>query len=200
MKGTKQSWTRRRLVTDGLAVGLILAAPVVYAITATEAPAGFDNLTNGFESQAQMDLDRANFDSVEEAADGLGPVYNAQACRECHQNPVSGATSQVTELRVGTTDGFGNFVNRPGGSLINDRAIDPAIQMRVNTGDTVVTTRSSLNILGDGFVEAVDSNTIVGIQTGQPSGMKGQIITVPVGEAPGQVRTARFGWKNQHAS
>src|SRR6476646_7142240 len=30
--------------------------------------------------------------------------------------------------------------------------------------------------------------------------MRGQLITVPVGEAPGQFRFGRFGWKNQHAS
>jgi CxxC motif-containing protein (DUF1111 family) len=32
--------------------------------------------------------------------DGLGPLYNAQSCRECHQNPTSGGPSQITELRV----------------------------------------------------------------------------------------------------
>src|SRR5262249_30343698 len=68
------------------------------------------------------------------------------------------------------------------------------------TADTVSTTRSSLNILGDGFVESIADATITSIQTGQPSGMKGQIIAVPVFEAPGQTRTARFGWKNQQAS
>ena len=48
----------------------------------------------------------------EDIADGLGPVYNAQACAECHQNPVSGATSQITELRAGTLDSFsGAFTN-----------------------------------------------------------------------------------------
>src|SRR6476619_5388524 len=145
MKGTKQSWTQRRLMTDGLVALLIVAAPVVYAVAATEAPAGFDNLTNGFEAQAQMDLDRANFDSVEDAGDGLGPIYNAQACRECHQNPVSGATSQITEVRVGRLDAFGNFVDRPGGSLIDDRSIDPAVQERVTTADTEVAFRASLN-------------------------------------------------------
>src|SRR5258706_16351921 len=30
--------------------------------------------------------------------------------------------------------------------------------------------------------------------------MKGQVITVPVAEAPGQFRVGRFGWKNQQAS
>jgi CxxC motif-containing protein (DUF1111 family) len=200
MKKTKR-WMRRIVSVDGLVLLiLVLAAPMVYAVTATEAPAGFDNLTNGFESQTQMDLDRANFDSREQIADGLGPLYNAQACAECHQNPVSGATSQITELRAGTFDGF-TFTNPPGGSLINDRAINAAIQERLTTTQNVVDTRSSLNILGDGFVEAIADATITNIQTGQPSGMKGTIIKVPVLEAAaGTTRIARFGWKNQHAS
>jgi len=45
--------------------------------------------------------DQVKFDEVEGLADGLGPLYNAQSCRECHQNPTSGGPSQVTELRVG---------------------------------------------------------------------------------------------------
>jgi hypothetical protein len=32
---------------------------------------------------------------------GLAPIYNAHSCRECHQNPVSGGSSQITEVRVG---------------------------------------------------------------------------------------------------
>ena len=194
MKGTKR-WR----ISEGLVLAtLVVAAPLVFA--ATEAPAGFDNLTNGFESQTQMDLDRATFDEFETIADGLGPVYNAQSCRECHQNPVSGATSQVTELRAGTTDGFGNFTNPPGGSLINDRAINAAIQERLTTASNTVDTRSSLNILGDGFVEAIADATFTNIRNAQPTGMKGQIINVPVAEAPGQTRIGRFGWKNQNSS
>jgi CxxC motif-containing protein (DUF1111 family) len=201
MKQLKRKCVQRRWIYDGLGWLLVVAAPVGYAIGATEAPAGFDNATNTFESQTQMDLDREmHFDSVEEIAKGLGPVYNAQACRECHQNPVSGATSQVTELRVGRLDSAGNFVDRPGGSLINDRAIDPAIQERVAAADTVVAFRASLNLLGDGFVEAIADGTFTTIQNGQPTGLKGQIISVPLLEAPGQTRVARFGWKNQHAS
>jgi len=193
MKGTKR-WR----ISEGLVlVILVVAAPLVFA--ATEAPAGFDNLTNGFESQTQFDLDRASFGDVEEIADGLGPVYNAQSCRECHQNPVTGATSQVTELRAGTFDGF-SFTNPPGGSLINDRAINAAIQERLTTASNVVDTRSSLNILGDGFVEAIADATFTTIRNAQPNGMKGQIINVPVLEAPGQTRVARFGWKNQNSS
>src|SRR5438046_8213327 len=84
---------------------------------ATEAPAGFDNLTNGFLSQADFDAARAVFEERDEIEEGLGPVYNAQSCAECHQNPVTGAISQIGELRAGHRDGAGNFVDAPGGSL-----------------------------------------------------------------------------------
>lgn len=193
----KKKGSRRLLLWNGIAA-FVLVAPVVYAV-ATEAPAGFDNLTNGFVSQAQFDLDREVFDAAEEIDEGLGPVYNAQACRECHQNPVSGAASQTTELRVGRFDGF-TFTDRPGGSLINDRAINAAIQERVAGADNVADLRSSLNVLGDGFIEALPDSVFNNIRNAQPSGMKGQIINVPVLESPGTTRIARFGWKNQHAS
>jgi CxxC motif-containing protein (DUF1111 family) len=170
----------------------------VYSQT-TEAPTGFDNLTNGASTQAQFDADRAVFDEVEDDDEGLGPLYNAQSCRECHQNPVSGAISQITELRAGHFNGI-NFVDHPGGSLINDRAIDANIQERVLGGNEVRTFRTSLNTLGDGFVEAIDSNTLVAISNAQPAGQRGTFIQVPVNEAGNVVRGARFGWKNQHAS
>jgi CxxC motif-containing protein (DUF1111 family) len=179
--------------------GLVLPAALSQA--RVEAPTGFDNVTNGFESQVQMDADRNAFEDIDTVNEGLGPVYNAQSCRECHQNPISGGISQVAELRVGHEDAFGNFVNPVGGrSLINDRATDPAIQMRVPGSETIHTFRTSLNTLGDGFVEAIDSNTLVAISTNQPPGMQGQFIEVPVLEAGGKVRGGRFGWKNQHAS
>src|SRR4051812_30970849 len=114
----------KRLLTTGALLMLLVAVPLVYA--AVDAPTGFDNVTNGFESQTNFDLDRAQFDAREEIPDGLGPVYNAQACAECHQNPVSGSSTQVNELRAGQTDSLGNFTDHPGGSLINDRAIDAA--------------------------------------------------------------------------
>ncbi|HKH44920.1 MAG TPA: di-heme oxidoredictase family protein [Thermoanaerobaculia bacterium] len=187
----------RKLTIVGALVLVALVVPLVYA--ATEAPAGFDNLTNGFATQAQFDLDLATFEEFETIDDGLGPVYNAQACRECHQNPVTGATSQVTELRAARTDGFSYF-DRPGGSLINDRAIHPNIQERVAGEDNLLTFRASLNTLGDGFIEAIADATFTSIRNLQPTGMKGQIISVPVLESPGVTRVARFGWKNQHAS
>src|SRR5262249_19756748 len=58
-----------------------------------EAPTGFNNLTNGFETQDAFDKDRDTFEEVESITDGLGPVYNATSCVSCHQNPVTGSSS-----------------------------------------------------------------------------------------------------------
>jgi CxxC motif-containing protein (DUF1111 family) len=172
--------------------------------SATEAPAGFDNLTNGFITQLRFDAVKLVFEEREETDEGLGPVYNAQSCAECHQNPVTGGISQITELRAGHRDGFSNFVEAPGGSLINDRAVHPDIQERVAGADDVRTFRVSTTVLGAGFVEAIDSNTLAGIASSQPGqsagAIAGKFIQVPVLEAGGSLRGGRFGWKNQHAS
>jgi CxxC motif-containing protein (DUF1111 family) len=194
----------------------------------TEAPAGFDNEPlPGFFS-ANPDKNRQRFNEVKTTfekrdeifPDGLGPVYNAQACAECHQNPVTGSVSQITELRAGHLDINGNFRDAPGGSLINDRAVNAKIQERVpplfSAGiegeENVRTTRTSLNTLGDGFVEAISNSTLVAIAEQQPkdagSGglVHGQFINVPVleetevGSNRLLCRIGRFGHKDQHAS
>jgi CxxC motif-containing protein (DUF1111 family) len=190
-----------------------------------EAPTGFDNDTNELVKQEQHDLDREAFEEREEIDEGLGPVYNAQACAECHQNPVTGSISQITELRAGHVINMGcrlpclpSFVDAPGGSLINDRAIDPKIQERVpplfSAGITreeeVRTTRTSLNTMGDGFVEAVPNEFLLDIAANQPNDdasghlVHGQPIRVPIEELPPDsrriCRIGRFGHKDQHAS
>ena len=165
----------------------------------TEAPAGFDDLTNGFTNQTDFDANLDVFSEIEAIADGLGPVFNAQSCRECHENPVTGAGSQVSENRAGHFNGI-SFVDHPGGSLINDRAINPAIQERVLGGNEVRTFRLTISLMGDGFVEAIDSQTLSNISNAQPAGQRGTVIQVPVLEAPGNNRVGRFGWKNQQAS
>src|SRR5215210_7625345 len=161
-------------------------------------------LATASRSGVQSHATTAAFEEVDVIADGLGPVYNARSCAECHQNPVTGGISQITEFRAGHLDGFGNFVDGPGGSLLNDRATNAAIQERRPGTETVFSFRTSLNILGDGFVEAISNTTLQNIAAAQPgqSGnqIAGQLIAVPVLEAGGATRIGRFGWKNQHAS
>jgi CxxC motif-containing protein (DUF1111 family) len=184
------------LVTLIVAFGVV---PVAW-MTVTEAPTGFDNLTNGHTNQATFDANKAIFDETEGIDDGLGPLFNQASCRACHSNPVSGGISQVTELRAGHFNGT-NFIDHPGGSLINDQSIDAGFAETILDGNEVRTFRTSLNTLGDGFVEAIPNERFTELRNTQPSGFQGTIIQVPVIEAgPGHTRVARFGWKNQHAS
>lgn len=181
----------------------VLILPVMFTKPAhgdnSEAPTGFDNQTNGFLTQSDFNAAKDVFEERDDISKGLGPVYNAQSCAECHQSPVTGAISQITELRAGHFDGT-NFIDHPGGSLINDRATDASIQERVLAGNEVRTFRTSLNLLGDGFVECIADSTFQAIQANQPSNMRGVTISVPVLEFPGTTRIGRFGWKNQQAS
>src|SRR3989440_377094 len=68
----------------------------------------------------------------------------------------------------------------------------------------IATFRISVNLLGDGFVEAVDDSTLIEISRKQCHKDHGRIcglvLYVPVVESPGVTRVGRFGWKNQHAS
>src|SRR5215469_9801632 len=131
------------LLSSTSLIGLAAAAPP------TEAPAGFDtptlvtnpgsqSVSNGIAEPAgdTYARDQKVFEESHDVNNGLGPVYNARACADCHQNPVSGAASQITELRVGHKDANGNFVNPTipiddgaatitGRSIVNDRAVVP---------------------------------------------------------------------------
>src|SRR5207247_231131 len=70
--------------------------------------------------------------------------------------------------------------------------------------ETIRTTRASLNLLGDGLVEAVADETLIEIARAQRRAtrgtIRGQALYVPILEAPGETRIGRFGWKDQHAS
>ena len=192
------------------------------ASRSTEAPTGFDNKSNGVTDDVTHEADQMRFEEVELVSDGLGPLYNAQSCRECHQSPVSGAASQVAELRVGHRGSDGNFHNPEipiaggaevisGRSLVNDRSIcpnaafpDKEIQERVPETENIRTFRLSLSLLGDGFVEAVADQTLIDLAAQQCKSSHrkicGQVLQVPIVEAPGQMSVGRFGWKDQHAS
>lgn len=205
----------------------IAAVALTFAVAFTaaqlpDAPTGFDNKTNGMVDDATHQADQTKFEETEQLSDGLGPLYNAQSCRECHQNPVSGAASQVTELRVGHLGSNGHFLTPDipiahgaevisGRSLVNDRAICPnaafpaeEIQERVPEAETIRTLRISVNLLGDGFVEAIPDQTLIELSKQQCKSSHGricgQVLYVPIVEAPGKMGVGRFGWKDQHAS
>ena len=201
----------------------------------TEAPAGFttptlgqtinstreltvspgtQSVSNGIEEPSgdTFALDQAQFERKHDPSTGLGPVFNATACVECHNNGVTGAASQFTEQRVGHSDANGNFVNPTitinegantitGRSIVNDRSICPQAQEHVPDTENIRSLRAVLNTLGDGFVESVDDKTFLAIAANQAATTNGVIhgeaIHVPILEAPGKTGVGKFGWKDQ---
>ena len=192
-------------------------APAAFATPLLQQNPGSQSVSNGIPEPAgdTFALDQQNFEQREGNDSGLGPVYNATACADCHQNPVTGGPGQITEIRAGHKDANGNFVNPTitindgantitGRSIVDDRAICPQAQEVLPASEKIRSLRAVLNTLGDGFVEAVDDATLQAIANAQPGQSNGQIHgeTVPVAvlEAPGVTRIGRFGWKDQHGS
>src|SRR5260370_38164375 len=172
---------------------------------ATEAPAGFDTPTlqvenagsqsfsNGIAEPAgdSFALDQQIFERREDPALGLGPVFNATSCVACHQNPVTGGPSQITEVRVGHRDANGVFVNPTipindgastisARSLVNDRALCEQAQEHTPDTESIRALRAVLNTLGDGFVEAIDDSTLIAIARNQPGQSNGFIQREPI--------------------
>ena len=222
-------YPRRKAIFHGcllaVAIRLAIGTTGVGQQSAKEAPAGFN--TPSFNSAASISngiveppgdtfaRDQNVYEENEAVKDGLGPVYNATSCVTCHQNPNSGAASQITELRVGHNDANGNFVNPTifindgkdtitGRSIVDDRAIGPQAQEHIPDTENIRTSRAALNTLGDGFVEAIDDSTLIAIAERQPElsegRIHGEVVQAPIFEAPGQTRVGRFGWKDQHSS
>jgi CxxC motif-containing protein (DUF1111 family) len=213
------------------AVAIVLAAQQ----SQTEAPAGFtsptlgqtisstgeltvnpgsQSISNGIEEPPgdTFALDQAQFERRHDPSTGLGPVFNATSCVECHNNGVAGAASQFTEQRAGHKDANGNFVNPTitinegantitGRSIVNDRSICPQAQEHVPDTENIRSLRAVLNTLGDGFVESVDDKTFLAIAASQTTATNGMIhgeaIQVPILEAPGKTGVGKFGWKDQ---
>ncbi len=217
---------KKRHTVPVLCLAALAAAVTIVGVaqSSSEAPAALATpinndqsgaISNGLTDNATFSADEAVFMEEEDIAAGLGPIYNARSCVDCHATVNVGGTSQVSELRVGHNDRNGNFVNPtimindgansvPNRSLVNDRAICDAAAERAPGSETITAQRATTNTLGDGFVEAIDSNTLFQIsqrQPGQSGGrIAGEFIQVPLSEAPGNNRGGRFGWKNQQAS
>ena len=227
---TQRKFVLSLCASAGCAV-LITALAGIAQQSAPDAPAGFNtpsfnsaaSVSNGADEPAgdTFALDQQLFERNHQANSddptqtGLGPVYNGTACVTCHENPNTGGASQITELRVGHNDANGNFVNPTifisgstipitGRSIVNDRAICPQAQEHIPPTENIRALRAVLNTLGDGFVEAIDDQTLKNIadaQMGQSNGkIHGEYIEVPVSEASGVKRVGRFGWKDQHGS
>jgi CxxC motif-containing protein (DUF1111 family) len=190
------------------ATALALALVAVAAGAGADAPVKFGD---PFAALTATELIRFtagldDFKEVEEAADGLGPVFNGVSCAACHSNPVVGGDSNILETRFGRMDGkkFDPMTDA-GGSLIQTDGIDPAhgcIGETVPAGATVIAKRKTTPLFGLGLVDHVPDATLQQLAKDQKRTaprVAGQASLVR-DAATGLMRVGRFGWKAQVAT
>ena len=128
--------------------------------------------------------------------------HNAVTCERCHNTPSKFGGSPMTVERVGQSSA-GKFVPSSEGGIHHrhgesSQSSDPTDQI---SGERV-----SLNLLGDGYIEAIDSRDIEQNAKKQRQTnlrIAGVAVNAPLLEASGspvKIQTGRFGWKSQHSS
>lgn len=143
----------------------------------------------------------SEFNNVEDAAAGLGPIFNDRSCVACHGRPAVGGGSGIRVTRFGrSVDGGFDPLEGLGGSLLQRLSIDPLVREVVPAEATVVAQRQSTPLFGLGLIEAIPDETILNNAERQRSlGLNG-VPSLVVDAASGRTRVGRFGWKAQQAT
>lgn len=122
--------------------------------------------------RAQFDSGRAVFESTFTAEVGLGPLFNASGCAECHEDPVVGANGDEVERHAAVfhPERAGlkcDELAAQGGPVFQD-SLTPALRSALGiekeplpAGVTTVAARSTPDIFGFGLLDAVPDSVIL---------------------------------------
>lgn len=166
----------------------------------------FEHLSPMQRTRFQTGLDA--FNSVEDVAGGLGPVFTENSCVACHSSGATGGAGLRTVTRIGRLvlgqyDPMVEF----GGPLIQNRGIGKFngvnfIGEVVPKEATIVALRRTTPLFGLGLVDAVPDQVfqqIAMMEAMHSPATAGRVSVVP-DFLTGHDRVGRFGWKAQHES
>jgi cytochrome c553 len=126
--------------------------------------------------------------------------HNAVTCTRCHNDPTEFGASAMSVRRVGASF-EGRFIPTSEGGIHhrNGESVGSNTSEKVITGE-----RIALNLLGDGFIEAIDDHDIEqSARWERAADIVAAIVSAPIIEAIGPrvtMQIGRFGWKSQHSS
>jgi len=133
----------------------------------------------------------------------VGPLFNARACGDCHNDPVQGGmgTAPGTFVtRVGRIDGgvFDPLLDR-GGPIARTHSIAEfgfscGLQTGVPAAANVTSLRSAMTLRGTALIDFVQNHDILVAQAAQPADVRGKVNVLSDG------RIGKFGWKAQIAT
>jgi CxxC motif-containing protein (DUF1111 family) len=184
--------------------------------TSTTTSAVLGDHLPGLQADDEL-LDEADeaFNAFENSDDGLGPIFNAQACGQCHTNGAIGGAGEQIERRFGRFDNgiFNPLANR-GGSLrqlftngttpgFNNAACNVPLEVEPAEATVRNVGRLTTPTFGLGLVDAMPDSFFDGLAAAQPLATRGTVnrgqIAVPNPGDPtqsvGSTRVTRFGWK-----
>jgi CxxC motif-containing protein (DUF1111 family) len=150
---------------------------------------------------------REAFEEAEDAADGLGPVFNANACAVCHTQGAIGGASEQFVTRFGKKNADGSFdpLAQFGGSLIQSQGLGQTAPgcffaaEQVPAAANVSTHRLTTPLFGLGLVDAVPDATFQSMAATQKkyfphtAGRAHLVDNPPLGKQT----VGKFGWKAQ---
>jgi len=137
-------------------------------------------------------------------ATGLGPLFNARSCAECHEDPLVGGVGDEVETHAAAYHaGVCDDLGRVGGPVIQD-SVTPALAQRLGIDKepvppeaTAIARRTTPSVLGFGLLDAVPESEIVA--AADPDDRNGDGIS----GRPNRLtdgRIGRFGRKAQIAT
>jgi CxxC motif-containing protein (DUF1111 family) len=122
--------------------------------------------------RTRFEAGRVEFQHVFVPETGLGPLFNADSCAECHEDPVAGGPGDEVEVHVASFDpatGFCDPLVERGGPVIQ-QAATPALQSALGidrepipSGVIGTAGRSTPDILGFGLLDAVPDAAILAL-------------------------------------
>ncbi len=133
---------------------------------------------------------------------GLGPLFNEQACSSCHLEPEVGGVGKgglATVLRVGrlTDAGFDPMLGRGGPFArthsVSELGVSCDRSAGIPAGANVTSVRNAPSLFGTGLVEAIPEAAIRAGAAQRRDGVSGRpnLVRGP----DGRERVGRFGWK-----
>jgi CxxC motif-containing protein (DUF1111 family) len=122
--------------------------------------------------RARFERGRAEFERVFTPETGLGPLFNAEACAECHESPVAGGPGDEVEIHVGAYDRELSFCDplvHEGGPVVQQHAT-PALVAAMGIdrepmppSTTGTGLRTTPDLFGFGLLDAVPDSSILAL-------------------------------------
>jgi CxxC motif-containing protein (DUF1111 family) len=150
---------------------VLLPLPALLAAVACLTPAKPGDPLRGLtgDQRNRFEIGRAVFQKQFKPETGLGPLFNAPACGECHEDPRAGGSGDELELHVATlrSDGTCDPLADKGGFVIQ-QDVTPALKEAlgidrepVPADATLRATRSTPDVFGFGLLDAIPDSTIL---------------------------------------